>query len=302
MQSISRNKAITASVTLRLTLTATPAAAQSHKPSRSVAEGSEIAAVSDCDGGAQIGGLVRTKSSPVTIGENSFFAVVPNTLRIFTIEVAEDTDQVRNAFFVEAALFGAPVDNSGAADALGLEIQLDGVALPAPGDLAFATTPLHVNATMVCRRIGWGTHTLEAYWRVRDSGQAITVVLLVELSNGPVGFRVGPNFLAPMYLLSRSARLGDVHMHRRSSTGFTDGLAAHLAEKVVDFAQGVPKVYAPDETGRCRTYGSVGLETVFCDALTGYRSRVITQRSINGCGVFQPAWAVVVLCREGRPA
>jgi len=180
MRTISRNKVITASVALGLTLTATTAAAQAYEPSRSIAADNEIAAVRDCDGGAQIASYVRTDNAAVTIGENSLFTPVPNTLRTFTVEAAENTAQVRIAFFAEAALFGAPVDNSGATDALGLEIRLDGVALPAAGDLAFTTTPLHSNATMVCRRVGAGTHTVEVYWGIVDTGADNTLTARLD--------------------------------------------------------------------------------------------------------------------------
>jgi hypothetical protein len=169
MAHLSKNKLIAAVAMLGLTFTATAAAAQAHEPSNSTTTHNDIAAVTDCDGRQQKASFVRTNDADVEIGETTFFTQVPNTLRTFPISDAED--QVRITFMAEAALFGAPFDNSGVVDALGIEIRLDGSPLPpATSDLGFTTTVHHANATMACRRVGPGTHTVEVFWRVIDKG------------------------------------------------------------------------------------------------------------------------------------
>jgi hypothetical protein len=140
-------------------------------PMKSVDTAGDVAinAVQNCDGGVQEASLVRTDNAPVTIGENLEYTSIPDTLRTFTTP-AGDTDQVRVGFTAEASLFGALFDNAAPADVLGVEIRLDGAALPAPGDLAFTTGIFQANATLVCQRVSQGVHTVEVYWRVIDQG------------------------------------------------------------------------------------------------------------------------------------
>lgn len=172
MKNSLRRKMITVPAVLALMVGGT-AAAQAHLSApMELADAPEdvgISAARDCDGGFQEASLVRTDNAPVTVGESLGFAPVPNTFRTFTTP-AGDTDQVRIGFTGEASLFGALFDNAAPADALGVEIHLDGVALPAPGDLAFATGAFQSSATLVCQRVGQGTHTVEVFWRVIDQG------------------------------------------------------------------------------------------------------------------------------------
>lgn len=173
MKSILTRKVI-ASAMLVLTLAGTGAAAQAQVtpaiegPSDSTS-GVGVNAVRDCDGGAQEASLVRTDNSGIEIGETFPFVPLPNTLRTFTTP-AGDTDQVRISFTAETALFGAPFDTApGGTDGVGIAIRLDGVDLPSPADLHFASIPFHASATLVCQRVGPGVHTVEVYWGVIDA-------------------------------------------------------------------------------------------------------------------------------------
>jgi len=125
------------------------------------------AAPTTCDGGVQKRSLSRTETIPVQAGESLVYSQVPGGAYTRTFTTA--ADQVRIQFSAEASLFGAQANNTGT-DALGIDISLDGVRLPAVGDLAFALRPFEAHSVTVCRRVASGTHTVSVLWRVIDGG------------------------------------------------------------------------------------------------------------------------------------
>jgi hypothetical protein len=156
-----------------------PAAAPALVDEEDVAYSAPEVGLRECDGGAQQSVHMRANDTPTTIGENGAYVPLAGSAMAFNVANG-DSVLVDVTFTAEAGLVGEQIPNLPPADAMLVQIELDGAVMHPVNDPVFASYTYSAHALQACKRVGPGNHVVRVVWQVVDQGMANNVTGVMD--------------------------------------------------------------------------------------------------------------------------